>query len=85
VAVSDAGFTGLAGQVADAVQFLARHEAELTVLVKHPDVESLTLDFGIRRRDVAVQNDTFPASLLRRCGELGIDLMVSAYEIADDQ
>jgi hypothetical protein len=65
VAVSDdGGLDDLPLQVRDASRFLNQHEDELRRLGGFPGVEEVCLDFGIRRRDVAMQTDVFPADLL---------------------
>jgi len=85
VAVSDDGFDDLALQVRDAARFLNQHEEELRRLGGFPGVEEVCLDFGIRRRDVAMQTDVFPADLLWQAGALDIDLVVTHYEIAEEE
>jgi hypothetical protein len=81
---SEADFDDLGTQIRDAIQFLTRHETELRRLRAFPGVEAVTLDFGIRWREVAVQKDTFPSELLCLAGALGMELTVSHYPIADD-
>jgi hypothetical protein len=75
VAVSEADFTGLDTQIRDAIEFLRRNKAGLAGL---RDAEAC-LDFGVERRDVAVQTVRFPAELLRLAGTLGISIEVSLY------
>jgi hypothetical protein len=77
--VSDADFDEFGRQVADAVAFLETHAARLQRLVGSPGVEDVTLDFGIARRDEAVQVDRLPAELLRHCGRLGLSVELSHY------
>jgi hypothetical protein len=48
-------------------------------------VDGVSLDFGIVRRDVVVQSDDFPATLLALMGELGVSLMVSSYPPAQGE
>ena len=83
--VSACDFDDLPGQIADALRFLQTHEAELQRLRTFPNVEGAQFDFAIEERDVWVQSDTFPAELLRRMGELGIDLEVSRYAQAQEE
>jgi hypothetical protein len=85
VAVSDQGFDDLALQVRDAARFLNLHEDELRRLGGFPGVEEVCLDFGIRRRDVAMQTEVFPADLLWQAGALDIDLVVTHYAVADEE
>src|SRR4029453_13649532 len=42
-------------------------------------VESVTLDFGISRRDVAVQCSQLPSELVRLAGSLGLNIELSLY------
>ncbi len=77
--VSAAGFDNLELQIADAIAYLERNGASLASL----SLES-SIDFGIAKRPVSGQFETFPAALLKLIGELGIDLVVSIYEVAED-
>lgn len=77
--VSEAEFTELGQQQADARAFLRKYERELRLLAAFPGVEDIVLDFGIEDRDVAAQADYFPPELLRRMGLLQIGLVVSRY------
>ena len=47
-------------------------------------VEGAELDFGIERRDVAVQCDTLPAPLICFAGALGLAIAMSLYPEMDD-
>jgi hypothetical protein len=86
VSVSDhGGLDDLALQVRDASRFLNQHEDELRRLGGFPGVEEVCLDFGIRRRDVAMQTDVFPADLLWQAGALDIDLVVTHYAVAEEE
>lgn len=75
VTVSECDFGDLRGQILDAIRFLNQHS---TSLQKFRDA-SPSLDFGIWRRDVAVQTDSFPAELLALAGGLGIGIDLSLY------
>ena len=83
VAVSEAPWSDLPAQVADAERFLEANRAELERLVQSPGVTDLTLDFPIELRidgeTVVAQFDRFPASLVRLAGTLGIALELSVY------
>jgi len=83
VAVSSAGFDDLNGQISDAIAFLDEHEDELRRLGSFVGVEMVCLNFGVRRRDGAVQTETFPAELLWRAGALDIELAITHYRIAE--
>jgi hypothetical protein len=76
---SDADFSNLQAQIADAVRFLELHQSELTRLAAFPGVESVSLDFGIEEREVAAQSERFPPILLRMAGNLGIWLVFTLY------
>jgi hypothetical protein len=75
VPVSDADFTSLDTQIRDAIEFLRRNNGGLASL---RDAEAC-LDFGVERRDVAVQTVRFPAELLRLVGTLEMTIEVSLY------
>lgn len=77
--VSAADFSNLAGQIADAVQFVERNRNELARLIGFPGVENVSIDFGIEERDVAAQSERFPPNLLSALGNLGISLEFTLY------
>jgi hypothetical protein len=79
VVASEADFSNLQVQIADAIHFLEQNQGELTRLVAFPGVETLSLDFGIEERDVAAQSERFPPNLLRIVGHLGIWLEFTLY------
>ena len=81
--VSDAPGSDLAAQIQDTISFLETYREELARLVQAPGVESAALDFGIKRRDVAVQCDSFPARLIRLAGDLGMGIELSQYPFND--
>ncbi len=81
VLVSGAGFDHFDQQVADAIEFLHKETDQLERLRDFPGVENAELDFGIERRDAAVQCDCFPPALTRLAGSLGLGIMLSQYPI----
>jgi hypothetical protein len=83
--VSRSGLDDLRGQVREAVAFLDEYEDELRRLTAFDGVDQVFLDFGVRRRDVAVQTEIFPSELLWRAGALDIDITVTHYAIADQE
>ena len=83
--VSEADFDEFPRQVREAAAFLHDHRSELARLRDFRGVDDLTLDFGIARRDVVVQNDYFPPELLRIAGELGMGIELSQYPVGDDE
>jgi hypothetical protein len=88
VAVSDASWSDLSAQVADAERFLEDYAAEIERLAHAPGVACLVLDFPIESRidgsSVVAQSDRFPASLVRLAGQLGLALELSIYPLSDD-
>jgi hypothetical protein len=85
LAVGQAGFDDLPGQVREAMAFLDVYEDELRRLSAFEGVDQVFLDFGLRLRDVAAQTDVLPAELLWRAGALDIDITVTHYAIADEK
>jgi hypothetical protein len=83
VAASATQFVHLPKQVAEATAFLLAGSDEIRRLVAFPGVEGVTLDFGIERRDVAVQCDVLPAELIRVAGSLGLSIELSQYRLGD--
>lgn len=81
ISVSDADFDDFAGQVTEAIDFLRKNNVELQRLCGWGGVDDVTLDFGIERRDVALQCDYFPAELVRLAGLLGMGIELSQYPI----
>jgi hypothetical protein len=80
VVVSRKGDHDLAGQVKDALRFLAAQGGTIRALVRRKGVETAALDFGIERRaDALVQVDSFPADLVFQAGKLGLALQLSHY------
>lgn len=77
IVVSELG--DLSSQVNDAVQFLKANHGELVRLRQTSGVDGLVLDFGIARRDVAVQCDSFPPELVRSAAEFDLGLELSQY------
>lgn len=89
VAVSDAAWSYLGAQVADARRFLERHAGELRILSEANTVEDMRLDFPIELRvgrdDVVAQFDYLPPELLEAAGNLGIGIELSTYACSDEQ
>ncbi len=79
VSASDADFNEFPRQVAEATAFLRAEAGQVRRLCEFPGVEGVTLDFGIERRDVAVQCDSLPPELVRRAGSLGLGIELSQY------
>ena len=85
VDASTADFDDFSGQLEETIVFLQTNSEQLKRLSKWPGIESLTLDFGIKRRDAAAQCDYFPPELLRLAGALEIGIELSQYSIEDDE
>lgn len=87
VAVSDAAWSDLPAQVADAERFLETHQTEIERLARAPGIAELALDFPIELRidgaSVVAQFDRFPASLVGLAGQLGLALELSIYPSSD--
>ncbi len=83
VSVSIREFSDLSGQIKDAESFLRTHNEELLRLRDFSGIESSALDFPVESRDVAVQTDTFPPSLLGLMGQLKITLAISHYPTSE--
>ncbi len=86
VTVSDASWSDLAAQAADAERFLREHHDEITRLRTFPGVDGLGLDFAIESRigkDAVAQFERFPASLVAAAGALGLDLELSLYAVSE--
>jgi hypothetical protein len=83
VLASEADFADFQAQVDEVITFLRVNELELRRLRTFAGVETATLDFGIERRDVAVQCDRLPAELLRLAGAIDVDIELSQYRPAD--
>ena len=82
--VSDAEFEDFEGQQSDAVEYLKLHETEIKAILSFSGVEGVVLDFGISRREVAVQCDYFPPELIKLAGELGLGIELSQYPLSDE-
>jgi hypothetical protein len=79
VLVSDAAFDEFPRQVAESIAFLQTHFLAVQRMCEWPGVEDVTLDFGVARRDAAVQRDLLPKALVRLAGELGMSIGLSQY------
>src|SRR5262245_49231771 len=68
VIASEADFDDFPRQVAEATAFLLAEAKQVSRLCEWPGVEEVSLDFGIRRREAAVQSDYLPPELVRLAG-----------------
>lgn len=81
--VSEADFGNFVVQIKDAISFLKSHMEDVKLMMGEPNTSGV-LDFAIEWRDVAVQNDNFPAELVRKAGSLGLALELSHYPISEE-
>ena len=87
VPVSDAPWSRLVSQIADAERFLSKHRCEIARLSRIRGLDNLVLDFPIYlrigkksgRSVIAAQSDRFPASLVRAAGALRVGLELTIY------
>ncbi|SIO60498.1 hypothetical protein SAMN05444166_6415 [Singulisphaera sp. GP187] len=82
--VSDADFHDFPQQIVEATAYLEINRDELSRLRDFAGIESVTLDFGIAQRDVMVQCDYLPPSLIRLAGELELGIEITQYPIDTD-
>lgn len=85
VSASNADFGEFPRQVAEATAFLRAEAGQVRRLCEWPGVEDVTLDFGLERRDVAVQCDFLPPELVRLAGSLGLGVELSQYPAAGER
>ena len=86
--VSDASWSDLRQQIADACAFLDRHAEDIRSVRAPGTVDDIRLDFPIDSRlseTIAGQFDFFPAELVVRAGALGIGLELSIYRTSEEQ
>ena len=82
VRVSSASWSNRRKQVREAERFLSKHAAALRRLGRRPGVEDFVLDFPVHLRigrQIAVQWDRFPASLVQKAARLGLSLEFTIY------
>jgi hypothetical protein len=85
VVASEADFHEFPRQVEETSAFLEAHKEELARLRDFPGVEGVVLDFGIARRDVAVQCNELSPKLIRLAGELGLGIELSLYPASEEK
>jgi hypothetical protein len=83
IPVSDAEFSDLPRQIEDAIAFLTVNSSQMKRLAEFPGVESLTLDFGIARRNVCVQCDNLPANLIQLAASYGLNVELTQYPVEE--
>jgi hypothetical protein len=85
VTASDAAFSDFPRQIVEVTAFLLLKAEQVRRICGWPGVESVTLDFGIERRDVAVQCDLLPSELIRLAGTFGLGIEISQYWPSDGE
>ena len=80
----DVGEGELREQIAGAIQFLIVHEAEIRRLSGCTGIE-IILDFAIARRNVIVQSDSFPATLIHLAGSLKLGIELTQYPVENSK
>ena len=83
--VSNADFDQFEEQKKDAINFMRDNACSIREIMSAAGVDGAELDFGIDKRDVFVQCDSFPAELVRLAGELGLDIMLSQYPTPEEK
>ncbi|HEX4415009.1 MAG TPA: hypothetical protein VH107_15340 [Lacipirellulaceae bacterium] len=84
VVVSESGLDNLQEQINDAEIFMNAHSGNLQYSRSYAGVTGAELDFSVRRRDVVVQNEYLPASLIRLAGKYGLAINISQYPNGSD-
>ena len=76
--ISICDFTNFSGQVIDAIAYLQKNGADLNCAMSAPDADGV-LDFAVELNSAAFQFNSFPATLVREAGNLGLALEISHY------
>ncbi len=79
VVASSADFDEFPKQVAEATEFLRAQAKELLRLRSFPGVQMVNIDFGVERRDVAIQCDYLSQELIGLAGSLGMGIAFSIF------
>jgi hypothetical protein len=79
VIASGADFDEFPKQVAEATEFLRAQAKQLLRLRSFPGVQVVNIDFGVERRDVAIQCDYLTPELVGLAGSLGMGIGFSIY------
>jgi len=76
--VSQCDFDDFPGQLRDALAFLSTNEADVTLLMDSAEAAGI-LDFAVEFRHEGFQFRTFPPTLVRQAGAVGLGLELSLY------
>ena len=79
IIVSDAEFNEFSLQKEQAEVYLSDNLEQLKKVVQYQGVDNVYIDFGIEWRDVYIQSDYFPASLVKLAGEIGLGIEITQY------
>lgn len=79
VVASGADFDEFPKQVTDATEFLRVQAEQLLRLRSFPGVQVVVIDFGVERRDVAIQCDYLTPELVGLAGSLGMGIALSIF------
>jgi hypothetical protein len=84
VTVSEKEMDDLTGQIEDSINFLRANKATLDVLVNHPGVEDLDLDFAVATREgKPMTSIRLPSNLIAEASRFRLSLTISQYEISE--
>jgi hypothetical protein len=78
IVIGDCDGDDIAGQIRDAEAFLVAHASAIAKLLAWPGVRA-SLDFGVWRKDIPIQQTRLPASLAALAGGLGLEIELSMY------
>lgn len=81
---SEAQMDAFEQQVADAIEFLGKHDSWLRAISSFPGVDYAGLDFGIEMPCVTIPGVLFPRGLVSAAGALGLELEASFYPCSED-
>ena len=76
--VSQCDFDDFPGQLRDALTFMSANAADVTLLMGSAEAAGV-LDFAVECRDEGFQFRTFPPTLVRQAGSMGLGLELSLY------
>lgn len=85
ILVSDAELDEFSKQKIEAIEYLSKNKKLLSSIINYKGIDGGDLDFGIEWRNVAVQCDNFPSTLIKLVGQIGLGLELSQYEPPDDE
>ena len=82
-AVSNAKHADLKGQIEETIEFLELNKKYLERLTDYPEIEDIVIDFSfnsrIDRKNVEVQNDYFPAELVKLAGQFNMAIWLTQW------